>query len=114
MAQLRRRLLTLGSLAEYRQEIERLDAVGKQRNLERAGNWSLDQCCQHLGRWIEFSIDGVGMVYASIISQRISVAATTAKVMASIHSRTGDFLAGASEASAGLEDFQNFQFMNEC
>ena len=61
-----RRLLTLGTLAEYCQEIERLDNRRAQASLERAGNWSLDQCCQHLGRWIEFSIDGFPFAYPFI------------------------------------------------
>ena len=60
---MRRRLVTLESLAEYRQEIERLDAARTQGSLERVGKWSLDQCCQHLGRWIEFSIDGFPFEY---------------------------------------------------
>ena len=53
-----RRSLTLDTMAEYRHEVERLDAARKHGSLERVGNWSLDQCCQHLDRWIEFSIDG--------------------------------------------------------
>jgi hypothetical protein len=58
VARLRRRSLVLGSVGELRQEVERLNLARKQGSLERAGVWSLDQCCQHLGRWIEFSIDG--------------------------------------------------------
>jgi hypothetical protein len=58
-----RRKLTLGSMAEYREEIERLDGARQRGSLERAGNWSLDQCCQHLGRWIEFSLDGFPFQY---------------------------------------------------
>jgi hypothetical protein len=63
MVQLRRRSLTLGSLAEYCHEIERLNTARKQGNLGHAGKWSLDQCCQHLGRWIDFSIDGFPFRY---------------------------------------------------
>jgi Protein of unknown function (DUF1569) len=63
MADFRRRSVTLGSLADVRQEIDRLDAARQRGSLERRGNWSLDQCCQHLGRWIEFSIDGFPFKY---------------------------------------------------
>jgi hypothetical protein len=63
MAAPRRRSLTLDSWADFRQEIERLDAARRLGGLERSGNWSLDQCCQHLGRWIEFSIDGFPFHY---------------------------------------------------
>jgi len=38
-----------------------------------------------------FSIEGVGIVYASKTKVRINVAATTAKAAASIHSRAVDF-----------------------
>jgi hypothetical protein len=63
MAGFRRRSLTLGSLADVRTEIDRLEAARKQGSLERGGNWSLDQCCQHLGRWLEFSFDGFPFKY---------------------------------------------------
>jgi hypothetical protein len=63
MAPLRRRKLTLGLLSEYRQEVEGLSAARNQGVWEKTGNWSLDQCCQHLGRWIEFSIDGFPFRY---------------------------------------------------
>ena len=45
-------------------------------------------------------MDGVGMVNASINSQRMSVAATTANKTESNHSRSGDFLALAGFCSA--------------
>src|SRR5262245_43122858 len=63
MAGSRRRSVTFGSLADVRQEIDRLDAARRRGSLERRGNWSLDQCCQHLGRWIEFSLDGFPFQY---------------------------------------------------
>ncbi len=63
MAQSQRRSLALGSLDEFRREIVRLDDARNEGTLNRAGNWSLDQCCQHLGRWIEFSIDGFPFKY---------------------------------------------------
>jgi hypothetical protein len=56
-------MLTLGSMAEFRQEIEGLEIARQRGNLKRSGNWSLDQCCQHLGRWIEFSFDGFPFQY---------------------------------------------------
>jgi hypothetical protein len=58
-----RRLLTLASMSELRAEIERLDVARREGRLEPTGSWSLDQCCQHLGRWIEFSIDGFPFRY---------------------------------------------------
>jgi hypothetical protein len=64
MSRRERRLLTLGTLAEYGHEIQRLEGARTRGRLERAGNWSLDQCCQHLGRWIEFSIDGFPFKYS--------------------------------------------------
>jgi hypothetical protein len=63
MAGFRRRSLTLGSFADVRQEIDSLDSARQQGSLERGGKWSLDQCCQHLGRWIEFSFDGFPFKY---------------------------------------------------
>ena len=39
------------------------------------------------------------MVYASMISQRIRVAATTAKAMASVHSDKADFFSSFSSPS---------------
>jgi hypothetical protein len=63
MAALGRRTLTLGSMGELRQEIERLEDARRRGSLEQSGNWSLDQCCQHLGRWIEFSLDGFPFQY---------------------------------------------------
>jgi hypothetical protein len=50
-------------MAEVRREIEQLERARQQGSLERWGNWSLDQCCQHLGRWIEFSFDGFPFRY---------------------------------------------------
>jgi hypothetical protein len=58
-----RRRLTLASFAALSAEVERLRAAHGRAELLRAGNWSLDQCCQHLGRWIEFSIDGFPFQY---------------------------------------------------
>src|SRR5262249_14797394 len=63
MYQRHRRSLILGTLAEFCHEIERLDSARTQGVLERAGSWSLDQCCQQLGWWIEFSIDGFPFKY---------------------------------------------------
>ena len=64
MAAFRRRSLVLGSWADSLQEVERLVTTRQQASLEQGGNWSLDQCCQHLGRWIEFSFDGFPFKYA--------------------------------------------------
>jgi hypothetical protein len=58
-----RRVVTLPVVADFRHEIQALDAARSERRLRRSGNWSLDQCCQHLGRWIEFSIDGFPFKY---------------------------------------------------
>jgi hypothetical protein len=63
MTQLQRRSLHLSSFDDFRQEVMRLKYAQKQGNLYRAGRWSLDQCCQHLGRWVEFSIDGFPFKY---------------------------------------------------
>jgi hypothetical protein len=63
MTQLRRRSLHLASFDDFRQEVVSLNNAGQQGNLYRAGHWSLDQCCQHLGRWVEFSIDGFPFKY---------------------------------------------------
>src|SRR5215831_19232573 len=63
MSHRHRRSLNLSTLAEYRHEIQRLEDARTEGILERAGEWSLDQCCQHLGRWIEFSIDGFPFKY---------------------------------------------------
>jgi Protein of unknown function (DUF1569) len=63
MAHWQRRSLALESLDDLRLEIVRLDDARNEGNLNRAGNWSMDQCCQHLGRWVEFSIDGFPFKY---------------------------------------------------
>lgn len=63
MSRPRRRTLTLGAWADYRREVECLDAASRRGKLEHTGNWSLDQCCQHLGRWIAFSFDGFPFQY---------------------------------------------------
>jgi hypothetical protein len=63
MANSQRRSLSIGTLDDYRQEIVQLDHARHERDLNRTGNWSLDQCCQHLGRWIKFSIDGFPFKY---------------------------------------------------
>jgi uncharacterized damage-inducible protein DinB len=63
MPTFRRRSLALRSISDLRHEIERLDEARRQGCLEAGGNWSLDQCCQHLGRWIEFSFDGFPFQY---------------------------------------------------
>ena len=57
------RALALPSIGELRLEIERLNEARLHGRLEAAGNWSLDQCCQHLGRWIAFSLDGFPFQY---------------------------------------------------
>jgi hypothetical protein len=57
------RPLTLTSLEDLRSEVERLSSAERQGTLRAAGNWSLDQCCQHLGRWLEFSLDGFPFKY---------------------------------------------------
>ena len=58
-----RRRRALPTLRDLRAEVEALDAARREGNLDRAGAWSLDQCCQHLGRWIEFSFDGFPFQY---------------------------------------------------
>jgi len=58
-----RRFLAIQSISEFRREIEGLNEAHRQGHLKAVGNWSLDQCCQHLGRWIEFSIDGFPFRY---------------------------------------------------
>jgi Protein of unknown function (DUF1569) len=63
MAHCQRRSLALESLDDLQGEILRLDDVRNEGTLNRAGNWSLDQCCQHLGRWVGFSIDGFPFKY---------------------------------------------------
>lgn len=52
------RLVELPTLAALRAEVERLRDCAAAGNLRRGGNWSLDQCCQHLGRWVGGSVDG--------------------------------------------------------
>jgi hypothetical protein len=58
-----RQLRPLDSLAALRDEVLRLQQANRAGRLAAVGNWSLDQCCQHLGRWIEFSIDGFTFQY---------------------------------------------------
>ena len=50
-----RRSPVLDSLDDIRPEIGRLDGASNEGTLNRAGKWSFDQCCQYLGRWVEFS-----------------------------------------------------------
>ncbi|MBX9790619.1 MAG: DUF1569 domain-containing protein [Pirellulales bacterium] len=57
------RTLTLQSIEELHDEIVRLDEARTRQCLSHSGTWSLDQCCQHLARWIEFSIDGFAFKY---------------------------------------------------
>ena len=59
-----RRSLAIRSIREFRQEVERLNEAHQRGLLDAVGNWSLDQCCQHLGRWIAFSLDGFPFQYA--------------------------------------------------
>jgi Protein of unknown function (DUF1569) len=63
IAHWQRRSLAFDSLDDFRREIVRLDDARNEGTLNRSGNWSLDQCCQHLGRWVEFSIDGFPFKY---------------------------------------------------
>jgi hypothetical protein len=63
MLTLSRRAVVIASIGEYRREVERLDEARQHGLLAHTGNWSLDQCCQHLGRWIAFSIDGFPCQY---------------------------------------------------
>ncbi len=49
-----RRTLRFESLAEATAEAERLLAGG----YDRAGVWSLAQCCDHLSRWLAYPLDG--------------------------------------------------------
>jgi hypothetical protein len=63
MANYQRRSLVIQTMNDLRREIERRNVARQQGHLEAVGNWSLDQCCQHLGRWIEFSIDGFPFQY---------------------------------------------------
>jgi Protein of unknown function (DUF1569)/Domain of unknown function (DUF4265) len=50
-------------MSDLRNEVRALDEARHQGRLEKSGNWTLDECCQHLGRWIEFSIDGFPFKY---------------------------------------------------
>ncbi len=49
-----RRSLQFSRLDDIADEIDRLHRDG----YERAGNWSLSQCCDHLSDWMSFPIDG--------------------------------------------------------
>lgn len=53
----------LRMVSDLRNEVRALDEARRLGRLEKSGNWTLDQCCQHLGRWIEFSIDGFPFQY---------------------------------------------------
>lgn len=50
-------------MIDFRNAMQRLDSARQAGGLESLGAWSLDRCCQHLGRWIEFSIDGFPFRY---------------------------------------------------
>src|SRR5262245_44670064 len=58
-----RRARSCSSFVDLRREIDRLSDADRQGKLKAVGHWSLDQCCQHLGRWIEFSLDGFPFQY---------------------------------------------------
>lgn len=49
-----RRELRFGTLAEAVVDAERL----LERGYDRAGNWSLAQCCDHLALWLTYPLDG--------------------------------------------------------
>lgn len=49
-----RRELRFASLAEAVVEAEQL----LERGYDRAGNWSLAQCCDHLTNWLTYPLDG--------------------------------------------------------
>ena len=53
----------LRMMSDLRNEVRALDEARRQGRLEKSGDWTLDQCCQHLGRWVEFSIDGFPFKY---------------------------------------------------
>lgn len=50
-------------LCDVRNAVRRLDEARIQGRLQKSGSWTLDQSCQHLGRWIEFSFDGFPFKY---------------------------------------------------
>ena len=57
------RTLALKSLEDLHDEVVRLEETSRRQRVSHSGTWSLDQCCQHLARWIEFSIDGFAFKY---------------------------------------------------
>jgi hypothetical protein len=63
MPDVNREALTFRVMSDLRNAVNRLDAARQQGQLAKSGNWSLDQCCQHLGKWIEFSFDGFPFRY---------------------------------------------------
>ncbi|MBX9624907.1 MAG: DUF1569 domain-containing protein [Gemmataceae bacterium] len=49
-----RRTLTFASLDEVVRDAEHLLAVG----YDKAGNWDLAQCCDHLASWLTYPVNG--------------------------------------------------------
>ena len=58
-----RRRPNLRTMAALRYEVRALDEARRLGRLEGSGDWTLARCCQHLGRRVEFSLDGFPFRY---------------------------------------------------
>lgn len=62
-----RRELHFASFDELLVEMERLELAEREGRLRMLGKWSLAQMFQHLGKWIEYSIDGFPFRYPLVL-----------------------------------------------
>jgi Domain of unknown function (DUF4265)/Protein of unknown function (DUF1569) len=53
----------LQMMSDLRNAIQQLVAAQRDGNLLSTGHWTLDQCCQHLGKWICGSLEGFSFQY---------------------------------------------------
>lgn len=53
-----RRTLTLASIQDLEQELERVRAAYHSKTLRASGNWTPGQMLGHLAKWMSFSFDG--------------------------------------------------------
>ncbi len=58
-----RRSVTLDTLADLFAEIDRIQIAAAEERVRTTGNWTVGQIFTHLGRWVEYSIDGFPFQY---------------------------------------------------
>ena len=58
-----RRILSFTSIDDVLADVSQLAKAESHGRLQACGNWSLAECCQHIGKLVEFSLDGFPFRY---------------------------------------------------